>query len=127
MSGAFVQIVLLGAVLVCVLDTALSVISLQTQIPYASFIPLSVLLVCIFGFITARRCGLLFAPLCGAILGVTDSTIGWAISWNIEGGQTDVQLSPFEIGTTIATVVTMDSIFGLIGGLVSKLFTPQSR
>ena len=127
MTRPFVQIVILGAVTVCVVDAVLAVISEQTQTPYSSFIPISILIVVIFGFVSARRCGLLFALLCGAILGFVDSTIGWSISWNIGPGDPGVELSFSEIVYTVITVTAMDAVVGLIGGLFSKLFPPQSH
>jgi hypothetical protein len=81
MIRPFAQIVLLGAVIVCVLDTALSAISLQAQVSYASFAPISVLIVGIFGFATARRCGIFLSPLCGAILGFFDRVVNFMEYW----------------------------------------------
>jgi hypothetical protein len=127
MTRSFAQIVILGAVIICVVDAALSVISQQAQIPYSSFIPISILIVGIFGFVAARRCGLLFAPLCGAILGLVDSTIGWSISWYIGPGDPGTEVSLLEIAYTIVMVTAMDAVFGFIGGLFSTLFPPQSH
>lgn len=127
MTRAFAQIVLLGAVIVCVVDTALAVISQQAQIPYSSFIPISILIVAIFGFVAARRCGLLFAPFCGAILGLVDSTIGWSISWYIGPGEPGMELSFNEIAYTVTTVTAMDAVFGMVGGLFSKLLPQRSH
>ncbi len=127
MIRSFVKIVLVGAVVVCLVDTALSVISQQAELDYSTFTPISIVIVGIFGFATARRCGLLFAPLCGARIGFVDSTIGWSISWYIGPGDPGMEIGLSDIAFTIVIVAAMNSVFGSIGGLFSKLFPPRSH
>jgi len=112
-------IIFTGAVVVLVYDTAASFLPLSSGVSYGLFSLGSFLLYVIFGFLAARRSKWYFGAATGAILGFVDSTVGWAISWNIGPGKPAVELNMALIVITVIFVVVSATVLGLFGGVLS--------
>jgi hypothetical protein len=65
------------------------------------------------------------AMLLTAVVGVVDSTLGWAISWWIGPGRTDV-VDEASVASTIVMVVAIYGVFGLAGAALGRRWMRQS-
>ena len=64
------------------------------------------------------------AMLLTAVVGVVDSTLGWAISWWIGPGRTDV-VDEASVASTIVMVVAIYGVFGLAGAALGRRWMRQ--
>jgi hypothetical protein len=119
----FAGIVLLGSLTILIFDTSAAAVSNFFQVNYALFSVVSSVIYGMFGFLTARRLGLAYAPICGALLGLVDATLGWYISAVIGPGAPATTIGPLEIGVTIIIVMGEAAAVALIGGLLSRTRT----
>lgn len=111
-----IRIALLGAIVVLVYDTVSSFLSIYTTVAYGWFLIGSSVLYMLFGYLAARRSKWFFGGIVGALLGLVDSTLGWAISWNIGPGKADVEMNLILIVVTGIFVTIVAAMHGLIGG-----------
>ena len=114
-----VRLVLLGALIVLTFDAVGATASRALGFPYAS---LTIVSFAIFGtvcFYIGRRGGILPAVLGGAVLGLIDATLGWAIDWAI--GPVGVPKGVPSLGRVLGTivfVVVLTALLGLVGGVL---------
>ncbi|MGH9946541.1 MAG: hypothetical protein ACRD6X_05015 [Pyrinomonadaceae bacterium] len=106
---------------IVIYDFISAFISSSTGISYGFFSVGSFLLYILFGFLVGRTSRWYFGTIAGAMLGLAESTVGWAISWNLGPGKLDVEMNAIFIALTIVFVIILATIFGLIGGLCSLL------
>ena len=115
-----IKVFLTGAILVLGFDTVGASASRLLGFPYAvlwigSFI--------VYLAVTGRaavRSGLLAAIAVGALLGLVDSTLGWAISWAIGPGRPTEPMTSAAIGAAILFVVALGAAWGLLGGIAAR-------
>jgi hypothetical protein len=117
-----IRLILIGAVVIIAYDFLSALISSITGIQYAFFSVGSFLLYVIFGFLAGLNSKWFQGIVAGAVMGLAESTIGWAISWYLGPGKPSIEMNVLLIAGTIIFVVLLASILGLIGGLVSLLF-----
>lgn len=77
-------------------------------------------------FWAARRYGVLAAVAFGAILGLADATLGWAISWLIGPGRPAEPLTVVNAAGVVAVSVLLGTVVGILGGAASR-FIGTSR
>lgn len=112
----------LSSLAVIVFDAIASVASLALGFPYTYAAFGSAVLYIAFAFFAAREFGFWVAVLLGATMGITDATIGWAVSWAIGPGRLAAgALTPSVWLYTAAFVVVLGIIYGLIGGGIGAL------
>jgi len=74
-----------------------------------------------FAFSAARMSGFRIALLTGMVMGVTDVTIGWAVSWAIGPGRIDIDLTPSVWMYTLLFAAILGVVYGVIGGGIGLL------
>lgn len=116
-----IGIIVVGVAVIIAYDTLSSLISVSTGIPYGLFSFGSLLIYVLFGFLVARNSKWFLGAGAGAIMGLFESTVGWAISWYIGPGKSTIEMNGLLIAATIIFVVMFSSVFGLVGGLGSLL------
>lgn len=125
------RLIIFGSIAVLIFDVIASIASIVLNVPYASFSIGSILIYAVAGYLAARLKPLHFSAWVGGLIGLVDSTIGWAISWKIGPGKIDdfsdsatisaIAGAISEIVFTIIFAVIAAAICGLIGGLIAKL------
>ncbi len=78
----------------------------------------------IYLFVTyraARRHGVLAAVAFGAILGLADQTLGWAISWLIGPGRPAEPLTVVSAAGVVALSVLLGTAVGVLGAAAARL------
>lgn len=116
-----IKIIVLGAIVVVTYDTVTALVSQSSNISYGLFSIGSFLIYLIFGFLVARKSRWFAGIVAGTVLGLVDSTLGWAISWNLGPGKPEFEMNAIFVAATIVSVVVLASIFGLMGGALSLL------
>jgi hypothetical protein len=107
----------LSALAVIAFDAIASAASLALGFSYAYASVGSAVLYIALAFYGARKLGFSAAVLLGAVMGVTDATIGWAISWSVGPGRLPEGTLTLSIWLiTTAFVVFLGVIYGLVGG-----------
>jgi len=117
-----IKILVFGAVVVVGYDTLASIISLLTGIRYDVFALGSFLISLTFGFLLARKTKWYYGALSGAVNGLTEATLGWAISWSIGPGKPDFATDGVMIVIIAVLAINIGAVLGLVGGLFSLLF-----
>lgn len=108
-------------------DAVASLASLVLGFPYTYAGFGSAILYIAFAFFAARKFGFWAAVLLGLAMGITDATLGWAVSWAIGPGRLAAGTLTLSVWLYTATfVVVLGAIYGLIGGGIGVL-TPQQR
>lgn len=120
MKGA-IRITLVGAIAVLLLDTVASFLALWCDLSYGWFSLGSLLLYVIFGYLGARRSRWFVGAFVGMFMALVESTLGWAISWQIGPGKPTSDISSVVIGVTVVFVIITAGILGLLGGALSLL------
>ncbi|WP_146096381.1 hypothetical protein [Xanthomonas arboricola] len=109
----------LSCLAVVVFDAVASLASLMLGFSYTYAAFGSAILYIAFAFFAARKLGFWAAVLLGVAMGMTDATLGWAISWAIGPGRLAAGTLTLSIWLYTATfVVVLGAIYGLIGGSV---------
>ena len=116
-----IKITLVGSLAVLLLDTVASFLAVWLDTNYGWFSFASFLLYIIFGYLGARRSRWFVGAIVAMCMAVVESTIGWAISWQIGPGKQTEEFGPAVIVVTIVFVVVTAGILGLIGGALSLL------
>lgn len=102
-------------------DAAASVFSRAMAIPYGWFSFGSTIIAATVGLFAARAEPVhrkRAAALAGVILGLTDATIGWAVSWLIGPGRVPGGLTPAVWCITAISVTALNCGIAWIGGAV---------
>ncbi|MCC8473390.1 hypothetical protein LN458_05200 [Xanthomonas arboricola] len=117
----------LSCLAVVVFDAVTSLASLVLGFPYTYATFGSAILYIAFAFFAARKFGFWAAVLLGLAMGITDATLGWAVSWAIGPGRLAAGTLTLSVWLYTATfVVVLGAIYGLIGGGIGVL-TPRQR
>ncbi|QNP40174.1 hypothetical protein [Lysobacter solisilvae (ex Woo and Kim 2020)] len=112
----------LSSLSVIAFDAVASVASLGLGFPYSYATLGSAALYIVFAYFAARMFGFWPALLLGAVMGITDVTLGWAVSWAIGPGRVSgVTLTPSVWVYTAVFAIVLGAIFGLIGGGIGAL------
>ena len=112
----------LACISVLAFDALASFASLAIGFNYgrASFVSAAMYMV--FAFFCARKFGFVTALLLGAAMGLTDATLGWAISWAIGPGRLAAEIySLYAVVFTAVLMVVLGIIYGSIGGGIGVL------
>jgi hypothetical protein len=117
----FAPIIAVGVITVILFDISASVLSSYLGLSYGYFSIGSFLIYLAFGFLGARVSSWFYGSVVGAILGLADSTIGWAISWSIGPGRPEMEMNGLLIAITVLFVMVYGAVVGLIGGALSLL------
>jgi hypothetical protein len=127
----FFPATLIGAGAVLALDTFGSLASLRFKFTYARLAPISQLLWALTGFLAAysraSRIGgaLAIGAMAGGVVGLTEATLGWSISWRLGPGQVPPERATSSQITRIVILVTLRAaIHGAFGGAVGFLLPP---
>lgn len=115
------KFLLLASLSVVVFDAAASVASLAFGFSYSCATIGSAILCMAFAFSAARMSGFRIALLTGMVMGVTDVTIGWAVSWAIGPGRIDIDLTPSVWMYTLLFAAILGVVYGVIGGGIGLL------
>lgn len=115
------KIALVGAISVLLLDTVASFLALWFGINYLWFSLGSFLLYLSFGYLGARHSKWFLGAVVSMFMALVESTLGWAISWQIGPGKSTEEMGPIVIMMTIVFVMVTGGILGLIGGALSLL------
>ncbi|WP_148040993.1 hypothetical protein [Montanilutibacter psychrotolerans] len=109
----------LSSLSVIAFDALASVASVALGFPYSYTAFGSAALYIVLAFFAARMFGFWAAIALGVVMGITDVTIGWAVSWAIGPGRYDVgTLTPSDWIFTALFAAVLGAIYGLIGGSV---------
>ena len=117
------KLTLLGALAILLLDSVVSLLARQIRIPYALFLPASII---VYFWVTYRAASYLNIPGAigfGAFLGLVDATIGCKIS-NWLGADTAGISITMTIGTWI-TAVFWVMIYGAVISLTAYLIATR--
>lgn len=116
---SLLPVVLAGAISVLLYDSIGAFIALSVGFDYALLAIGSCALYALFGFLAGRTSGWVYGLAVGALLGLIDSTIGWAIAWTIGPGEPTAVINTLTIGVTVVFVTVVGAVLGLVGGLIS--------
>lgn len=125
-----IPIMTLGMVAVVTYDAVTAFIALSANFPYEWFSLGSFIIYAFFGFLGARRSKWFLGAVVGGFVGLADSTVGWAVSWNIGPGRPDIDMNlplfAIAIAITIAIAVSLAAVLGLVGGALSLIGKPDA-
>lgn len=121
-----IKIALLGAIAVLLFDTVASFLALWFGVNYGWFSIGSFLLYIIFGYLGARRSRWFVGAIVSMFMALVESTLGWAISWQIGPGKATTEMSAVVVVVTVIFVVITAGILGLIGGGLSLAKRPDA-
>ena len=118
-----VQVALIGAATVVVFDAVSATASRLVGFPYGRGVIGSFLIYAATGYFVAKaglRHRLRAAALAGAILGLTDATLGWAVSWAIGPGRPATGLTPAMWLIVAALVMVGAAVLATVGGVAAR-------
>ena len=111
-----IVVILVGAAAVLAFDTIGSLASRRFRFPYTKLTLGSFAIYFVVGVVAATSGSVTSAALTGAIVGLVESTVGWAISWRIGPGRpADSPLTASRIVGTVALVMILGALFGGLG------------
>lgn len=129
----YLKVAALGAVAVVAFDIAMSLASRQFGIPYTRGLLGSTAIYLFVGWFAARGAAaggqVPAAALAGALVGLADASIGWAVSWYLGPGRTDDGIMSLTrwLGTALF-VTALAAAVASIGGVAAKRsYTPPSH
>ncbi len=112
----------LSSLSVIAFDAVASIASLALGFSYSYAALGSAVLYIVFAYFAARAFGFWAALLLGAVMGITDVTLGWAVSWVIGPGRVAVDtLTPMDWFFTATFATVLGAVYGLIGGGIGAL------
>jgi hypothetical protein len=118
------KLIVRGASAVIVYDFVASIISKYSGVHYANFTVGSLLIYAAVGFLASRgRLGrtAMATVLAGAVVGLTDATFGWAVSYLIGPGQPAKPLTPL-LWAFVAVIVTLSAaVLAAMGYAIGSL------
>lgn len=111
------MVIMFGAAAILAFDTIGSLASRRFGFAYSGLIFGSFAIYLAVGFGTTSGGSLMPAVFAGAIVGLVESTLGWAISWRLGPGRPAVQhVALSNILRTVAFVTVLGAAFGAFGG-----------
>ena len=129
----YLKVAVLGAVAIVAFDIAMSLASRQFGIPYTIGLVGSTTIYLLVGWIAARGTSgggqVRAAALAGALVGLTDASFGWAVSWYLGPGRTpDGALTlPSWFGTAFFVTLLAGAVAGIGGVAAKRNSTPSSH
>ena len=123
-----VRLVLFLSGAIVLFDAIASIASRQLGFPYTNAAVGSYILYAIGGFLAARQANLAFAAQVGAVLGLIDATLGWAVSSAI--GPNVPPMPRITVGTWLFValfVVVTSVVCALVGGAIGRATRKSSR
>jgi hypothetical protein len=121
MSTPAFRVALLGMASVVVYDALASLASLGIGFSYAYSAFGSLVLYCAFGYWASRVRSILFAATVGALMGLADATLGWAVSWVLGPGRWEVGTLSVPAWALVALQVgAVATLAALVGGVVGR-------
>ncbi|HEX6590073.1 MAG TPA: hypothetical protein VF039_13795 [Longimicrobiales bacterium] len=108
------------ACVVLTFDTAASLVSTTTGIPYTAFAIGSYVIYFMAGYLVGRRFGMSAGIAAGAVAGITDATLGWLVSWLLSAASAEGEIGPALVLGTIVIVAAGATVLGAIGALVGR-------
>lgn len=114
-----VRLIVAGAAAVVAFDALASAVSRATGISYTWASLGSWILYAGTGYLVARSApvsAVRMAAIAGAVLGATDASIGWAISWMIGPGRMPEELTPARWVWTLIFMMAMAAGIAALGG-----------
>jgi hypothetical protein len=120
-------VLFLGGAIV-LFDAAASIASKQVGFPYTNAAVGSYILYAIGGFLAARQADIGFAAQLGAVLGLVDATLGWAVSSAIGPNVPSMPSITIATWVFVAIVVVLTSmVCALLGGAIGRATRKPSR
>lgn len=117
-----VKFLVFGVIVVVVYDTCTALISTLSGIAYSYFAFGSFIISLTFGFLLGRSTKWYLGALAGAANGLTEATLGWAISWAIGPGKPEFETDTVTIAMIVILAIDIGAVLGFIGGAFSLLF-----
>src|SRR5512147_1657727 len=112
---------LLGIVAVVAFDAIASLASVRFGFAYVNATVGSAVVYATFGLLAGCTRTLVTSAMVGAVMGLTDATLGWAVSWYIGPGRLPPgQLTIASWAKSAVTVVIIAMMYAMIGGLVGS-------
>jgi hypothetical protein len=122
------RLILIGGAAIVLFDAAASIASRQVGFPYTNAAIGSYILYAIGGFLAARQADLAFAAQLGAVLGLVDATLGWAVSSAIGPNVPSTPRITIASWVFVAIVVVFTSVVcALVGGAIGRATRRSSR
>ncbi len=109
-DGSFVGHVLLFSLVVLVLDTLGALAAQRLGFRYTELATVSLLIYFTVGWTLYPNHSIALAAVAGMVVGLVDSTLGWAISWKIGPGKPQ-DASRNKILTAVVTVPMLAAFF----------------
>ena len=123
-----VRLMLIASGAIVLFDAAASIASKEVGFPYTSAAVGSYILYAIGGFLAARRADLAFAAQLGAVLGLVDATLGWAVSSAIGPNVPPMPRITVASWVFVAIVVVLTGVVcALVGGAIGRATRRSSR
>ena len=127
MSTPALRVALLGMIAVVVFDAIASLASLAIGFNYEYSAFGSMVLYCAFGYWASRVRTILFALIVGALMGLVDASLGWAVSWILGPGRWEPGVLTLPTWALIALQVTaVGALCALLGGVVGR-YMPRGK
>ena len=112
-----IVVILLGGATILTFDTIGSLASLRFTFSYSRLMFGSLAIYVVVGFVTAASESVTSAAVTAAVVGLVESTAGWAISWWIGPGRpADYPVTGSRIVGTVIFVMMLGALFGALGG-----------
>lgn len=109
--------IMVGAATILAFATIGSLAARRFGSAYSKLVLGSFAIYLVVGFSATCAGALMPSMLAGAMTGLVESTLGWAISWRIGPGRPAVDnVAPPNILRTVAVVTVLGAVIGTIGG-----------
>jgi len=119
-------VVIGGMVAVLLFDAIGSFVSKQFGFSYALLIPGSLLMYGLVAALVAHRRDWLLGLFAAVLMGLTDVTAGWAVSWIIGPGKPETGLTLMTIVGAAMTAFVLSGLAGAIGAWIGARKTRAS-
>ena len=122
------RVALVGMGAVIVFDAIASLASLGTGFNYEYSAFGSLLLYGAFGYWAGRVRTITSAAFVGALMGLSDASLGWAVSWILGPGRWESGIPSLTTWALIALqIVAVAALCGLLGGVLGKYLPGGKR
>jgi hypothetical protein len=120
---------LYGAAAVLALAVVGSFASRTLGFSYALLTPISIAIYAAAGAYVGRQEHVSRAAIAGALVGVVDATLGWAIAWAIGPGRPEVgeRITPLGLLNTALFVALLAAAFAAVGGWLQRWVQRRRR
>lgn len=119
------NLIIVGIIFILSFDAVASFASNRLEFSYTWLWPISLCIYAVFGFLATNKSKLKKSgAIIGAILGLTDTTLGWQISIWLNAFSADKNIEPKTATTWIVTIIIgtfFAALIGFVGGLLETL------